>query len=74
MGMTKQEKAKFHKDLIDLLTDDENINDGTFFEKLVYANQIISNCLINFSDDIINPYEVLNGNRPDILWTETDRS
>lgn len=59
MGMTKQEKAKFHKDLIDLLTDDENINDGTFFEKLVYANQIISNCLINFSDDMYDYEEMV---------------
>ena len=47
--MTKEErkeKAKLHKDLIDLLTDTPN--DETYYRRLIWANQIIANILSNF--------------------------
>ena len=57
MGMTREEKSKFHYDLINFLTGNES--DAEFFEKLVYANQIISNCLINFTDDMYDYKEMV---------------
>lgn len=56
--MTREEKDNFYCDLINLLTDDEQSDDAIFFEKLVYANQIISNCLIDFTDDMYG-YKVM---------------
>lgn len=55
--MTREEKSKFRYDLICFLTNNES--DAVFFEKLVYANQIISNCLINFTDDMYDYKEMI---------------
>jgi len=47
--MTKEErkeKAKLHKDLVDLLTDTPT--DDTYYRRVIWANQIIANILSNF--------------------------
>ena len=47
--MTKEqraEKAKLHKDLVDLLTD--TLTDETYYTRLIWANQIIANILSNW--------------------------
>ena len=44
--MTREEKAKLHRDLIDLLTNCED--DQTYYERMVYGLQIISNELTYF--------------------------
>lgn len=49
--MTKEqraEKAKFHKDLVDLLTDTPT--DETYYTRLIWANQIIANILSNWAN------------------------
>lgn len=49
--MTKQqraEKAKLHKDLVDLLVD-EAPNDESYYTRLIWANQIIANILSNWN-------------------------
>lgn len=44
--MTKEEKAKLHRDLIDILTTCED--DKAYYERMVYSLQIISNELTYF--------------------------
>ena len=44
--MTKEEKEKLHRDLVDILT---NCNDDqTYYERMVYSLQIISKELTYF--------------------------
>ena len=42
------EKAKLHKDLVDLLADTPT--DDTYYTRLIWANQIIANILSNWDD------------------------
>ncbi len=44
----RQEQAKLHKELVDLLTDTPN--DYTYYRRVVWANQIIANILSNFEE------------------------
>jgi hypothetical protein len=44
--MTRDEKAKLHRDLIDILTSCED--DKAYYERMVYSLQIISNELTYF--------------------------
>lgn len=52
--MTKEqraERAKLHKDLVDLLTDTPT--DETYYTRLIWANQIIANILSNWTDEYL---------------------
>ena len=43
----RAEKAKLHKDLVDLLTNTPT--DETYYTRLIWANQIIANILSNWN-------------------------
>lgn len=52
--MTKEqraEKAKLHKNLVDLLTDTPT--DEIYYIRLIWANQIIANILSNWTNEYL---------------------
>lgn len=49
--MDAKEKAKLHYDLMNILTNCET--DKQFYQRLVYAKQLIENSLSEFKDDEI---------------------
>lgn len=49
--MDGKEKAKLHYDLMNILTDCKT--DQQFYQRLVYAKQLIENSLSEFKDDEI---------------------
>jgi hypothetical protein len=51
--MTRTEEAIFNNKLMALLTGrgESNIGDKEFFERLLYANNVIARCLSRFEDD-----------------------
>lgn len=49
--MDGKEKAKLHYDLMNILTDCKT--DQQFYQRLVYAKQLIENSLAEFKDDEI---------------------
>ena len=49
--MDAKEKAKLHYDLMNILTNCET--DQQFYQRLIYAKQLIENSLSEFKDDEI---------------------
>lgn len=45
----RKEKAILHKELTDILTDCKN--DQAYFQRLLWAQEIITRCLMDFLDD-----------------------
>ena len=46
----RKEKAILHKELSDILTNCKN--DRDFFQRLLWAQEIITRCLSDFSEDL----------------------
>ena len=58
--MDLKEKAKLHYDLMNILTNCKT--DQQFYQRLVYAKQLIENSLAEFKDDEIEVEDDYYGN------------
>lgn len=58
--MDFKEKAKLHYDLMNILTNCET--DQQFYQRLIYAKQLIENSLSEFKDDEIEVEDDYYGN------------